>query len=81
MAILRLPEPIDVITPIGRRYAAILETNCDEYHRTVVFPSGALVTFLQQKIRFARSYTHARGISEEEMREIVTPTSGKRKSS
>ena len=55
-----------MITPIGRGYTVILETNCEEYYWTVVFPSRALVTFLQQKIRFAHSYTHGRGISDED---------------
>lgn len=38
---------------------------------TVALENGALVTFTQDRVRIANSYTHRRGITDERMRGIV----------
>lgn len=69
--VVQLQEMIQVTTPLGRGYAVIFESGEQDNYWTVIIENGAIVTFPQDKIRAARSYTHGRGISDEEMREII----------
>ncbi len=69
--LIQLPESIQVETPLGRGYAILVESTSQDQYWTVALENGAIVTFLQQKIRISRSYTQMRGITDEEMREII----------
>lgn len=65
-------EPIAVDTPLGSGRALIVESTPHDYYWTVALDdTQALVTFVQNKLRICRSYTHERGISDTEMREII----------
>lgn len=68
---IQLTELISVETKLGHGYAIIFETGEHDNHWTVVLDNGAVVTFAQDQIRVSRDYTHGRGISHEEMREII----------
>lgn len=72
MAAIQLNEMIPVQTPLGFGYAIIFETCEHDNYWTVGLENGALVTFTQDKVRLSRSYTHGRGISDAEMKEIVS---------
>lgn len=71
----QLEEPFPVITPLGKGYAILVDTGAHDQYWTVALDSGALVTFAQDRIRIARSYTHRRGITDEEMNRIVNGSS------
>ena len=62
---------ISVETSLGHGYAIIFESGEQDNFWTVAMDNGALVTFAQSEIRISRSYTHGRGITDEEMREII----------
>lgn len=65
-------EPIPVETPIGTGRAILIERTPHDYWWTVALDENqALVTFCQSKLRICRSYSQERGISDEQMREIV----------
>lgn len=65
-------EPIAVDTPLGTGRALFVERTPQDYWWTVAIDDNqALVTFAQNKLRICRSYTHERGISDEQMREII----------
>jgi hypothetical protein len=65
-------EPIVVETPLGRGRALFVERTPHDYFWTVAMDdSQALVTFQQNKLRIGRSYTHERGISDDQMKEII----------
>lgn len=70
---IQLDELIPVNTPLGFGYAIIFETGEHDNYWTVALDSGALVTFTQDRIRISSSYTHGRGISDDEMRNIIKP--------
>lgn len=69
---IQLDELIPVETPLGFGYAIIFETGEYDNYWTVALENGALVTFTQDRIKVSRDYTHRRGISDEQMREIIT---------
>jgi len=65
-------EPISVETPLGTGRALFVERTPHDYFWTVALDeTQALVTFCQNKLRICRSYTHERGINDEEMKEII----------
>jgi hypothetical protein len=65
-------EPIPVETPLGTGRAILIESTPHDYWYTVALDdSQALVTFSQNKLRICRSYTQERGISDQEMKEII----------
>lgn len=67
-------EPIAVETPLGRGHAVLIERTPHDYLWTVVLnETGAPVAFTQDRIRFCKSYTYRRGISDEQMREMIKP--------
>lgn len=67
-------EPIAVETPLGRGHAVLIERTPHDYLWTVVLcETGAPVAFTQDRIRFCKSYTYRRGISDEQMRDIIKP--------
>ena len=66
-------ELIPVKTPLGSGYAMLLEPGEFDSYWTVVMENGAVVTFTQDKIRISRSYTHGRGINDEQMKQIIKP--------
>lgn len=68
---LQLDEMISVETPLGHGYAIIFESGEHDNYWTVAMDNGALVTFTQDRIRVSRDYTHRRGISDGQMKEIV----------
>jgi hypothetical protein len=70
---LELRELLPVETPLGFGYAIIFESGEHDNHFTVILDTGALVTFTQDRIRVSRDYTHRRGVSDEEMRNIIKP--------
>lgn len=65
-------ELIPVETPLGSGYAMLYEGGEHDNYWTVILENGALVTFTQDKIRVSRSYTHGRGISDKEMKKIIS---------
>lgn len=69
---LQLREMISVETPLGHGYAIIFETGEHDNYWTVALDNGALVTFTQDRIKVSRDYTHGRGISDDQMKEIVS---------
>lgn len=69
--LIELREPIEVTTPLGRGHALLVESTSQDQYWTVALDSGALVTFVQAKIRITRSYTQQRGITDEEMKRII----------
>ena len=69
--IIQLKELIPVETKLGSGYAIIFESLAHENYWTVALDNGAIVTFAQEKIRIADSYTHNRGISDNNMLEII----------
>lgn len=71
MAVIQLNELIPVKTSIGDGYAIIFETGEHDNYWTVALENCAIVTFRQEDIRISRSYTHRRGISDKEMKEII----------
>jgi hypothetical protein len=69
-----LREPIPVTTPLGRGYAIFVEQGAHDTFWTVVLSEGGgFVTFSQDRIRAADSYTQRRGIDDAAMRAIVAP--------
>lgn len=68
---LEFDELVPVETPLGSGYAILFESGEHDNYWTVILENGAIVTFTQDKIRVSRSYTHGRGIDDEEMREII----------
>lgn len=66
-------EPIAVETPLGPGRAILVERTPHDYLWTVALETRALVSFTQDRIRIGKSYTHRRGISDEQMRDIVRP--------
>ena len=70
--IIQLNDLIPVETPLGSGYAIILESGAHDQFWTVALENGAIITFTQDKIRISRSYTHHRGIKDEEMEDIIT---------
>jgi hypothetical protein len=59
-------------TPLGPGYAVIVETSAHDYWWTVALADGALVTFSQDRVRMARSYSHRRGIDDRTMKKIIS---------
>lgn len=67
-----LHEPFLVDTPLGRGYALLIEACAHEYWWTVALnDGGGLVTFTQDRIRVARSYSYRRDMSDTDMAQIV----------
>ncbi len=64
-------ELVPVETPLGSGYAMLYESGEYDSYLTVILENGAIVTFAQDKIRISRSYTHGRGISDKQMKEII----------
>ena len=64
-------EPIAVETPLGPGRAILVERTPHDYLWTVALETRALVSFTQDRIRIGKSYTHNRGISDQQMRETV----------
>ena len=72
IALLEFRAPIPVETPLGRGYALFVEADAYVQYWTVVLDeSAAFVTFRQSLIRAQNSYTHGRGITDDDMRDIV----------
>lgn len=71
MALLQLTEIIPVETPLGDGYAILVEYGANDYYWTVALENKAIVTFTQDRIRIANSYTHRRGIDDERMKKII----------
>ena len=70
--LIQLDDPIAVDTPLGRGYAIIFESAADDNFWTVALSDSlAFVTLRQKEIRIVRCYTYGRGITIEEMREII----------
>lgn len=70
--IMQLTELIPMTTPLGKGYAILVDAGQHDQYWTVALESGALVTFRQDQIRIADSYTHGRGISDKRMKGIVS---------
>jgi hypothetical protein len=71
-AVLEFRSPIPVETPQGRGYAWFVEVdNHVQYWTVALNDTCALVTFRQDAIKAARSYTHGRGITDEQMRGYI----------
>lgn len=69
--ILQLNELIPMKTPLGDGYAIMVEGGQHDYYWTIALENGAIVTFRQDQVRIANSYTHGRGISDKKMKRIV----------
>lgn len=66
-------ELIPVKTPLGSGYAMFIEPGEYDTYWSVVLDNQAVVTFTQEQIRISRSYTHGRGISDRQMKQIIAP--------
>jgi hypothetical protein len=66
-----LSELISVNTPLGHGYAIFVESGEHDTFWTIALDNCAIVTFTQAEIRISRSYTHGRGISNKQMKEII----------
>lgn len=64
-------ELIEVETPLGPGWAILLETTAHDYFWTVALQNKALVTFTQDRIRIAESYSHRRGMTDEQMKKVI----------
>jgi hypothetical protein len=69
--VIQLKEVIPVETPLGKGYAIIFEGNAHDNYWTVALDNCAIVTFRQDQIRIARSYTHSRSMTNEQMKEAI----------
>ena len=69
--LLQLNELIPMETPLGKGYAILIEGGAHDHYWTIALDSGALVTFRQDQICIAKSYTHGRGLSDAQMKDIV----------
>lgn len=69
--LIQLNDLIPVTTPLGKGYAILVESLGHDYWWTVALASGAIVTFTQDRIRIANSYSHRRGINDRAMRRIT----------
>ena len=69
---LEFRTPVPVETPLGRGYALFVEAdNHVQYWTVALNDSCAFVTFRQDAIRASKSYTHGRGITNEQMQGFV----------
>lgn len=65
-------EPVPVETPLGTGRALLIERTPHDYWWTIALDdTQAIVTFSQNKLRICRSYSQERGISDEQMKEII----------
>lgn len=71
MSVVQLKELIPVETPLGEGYAVFFEARAHDNYWTVALENKALVTFTQDRIRICNSYTHRRGINDDQMKKIV----------
>jgi hypothetical protein len=72
--VLEFSSPFPVETPQGRGYALFVECDAHVQYWTVVLNDNcALTTFRQDAIRASKSYTHGRGITDEQMRGYIAP--------
>ena len=69
--IIQLDEQLSVETPLGHGMAIIFESGEDDNWWTVALDNGAIVTFKQSKVVMSRSYSHERGISDQQMAMII----------
>lgn len=74
-----LQELISVQTPLGHGYALFVESCEHDNYWTVSLDNSAIVTFTQEQIRVSRSYTHGRGISDRQMKQIIKRGKGDQK--
>jgi hypothetical protein len=73
MSIHEFIEPIPVETPLGSGRAIFIESTPHDTYWTIAMDDNcALVTFVQNKLRIHRSYTHERCISNAEMKKIIS---------
>lgn len=68
---IQLKEIIPVETPIGKGYAILFEAGAHDNYWTVALENCAIVTFRQDQIRIAKSYTHSRSMSDKQMKEAI----------
>jgi hypothetical protein len=71
-------EIIPVHTPLGFGHAIFIEFGEFDTTWTVAMENQTVVSFPQEKIRISRSYTHGRGISDAQMRQIIKPKASTR---
>ena len=71
MATIQLQELIPVTTPLGKGYAILVDAGQQDQYWTIALSNGALVTFRQDQIRIARSYTHSRSMTDEQMMQAI----------
>lgn len=72
MPIHEFEDPILVETPLGKAHALFVDTSPHENWWTVAIQETcALVTYSQDQIRIHKSYTHRRGITNAQMKEIT----------
>ena len=71
VVVIQLHESVPVKTPLGDGYAIIFEGSAHDNYWTVALSTGAIVTFRQEQIRAARSYTHGRQMTDQEMTNII----------
>jgi hypothetical protein len=71
MSIHEITQLFQVETPLGPGWTIFLETTAHDYFYTVALENGALVTFTQDNIRIAESYTHGRGMSHKQMKKVI----------
>ncbi len=71
---------IPVITPAGPGYALWVETDEHDNYWSIILDNGSVVEFLQERIRVWKSYTHGRGVKDQEALKIIArPTKKQRR--
>lgn len=65
-------DQVSCETPLGHGYVWFMESANSDYWYTIILDNRAVVTFQQRKIRISRDYSHDRGISDKEMKEIIS---------
>ena len=68
---IQLKEIIPVETPLGSGYAIVFEAGAHDNYWTVALDNCAIVTFRQDQIKIANSYTLGRGIDDKRMRKVT----------
>lgn len=59
----------EINTPLGRgRVLVVLMSAHDNEWTVAINDTQAIVTFTQDKLRMSKSYTHGRGISDDQMK-------------
>lgn len=71
MPLLELRSPFPVTTPVGNGYAILVESDAHDMWWTVILDNGAIVTILNNRVKARPSWSHGRGITDPQFRDIL----------